>query len=97
MDLQLVEDAGGERELRGRGAVDHHVLLARGLLGLAERRLDVGHVGDERPRPNVEAALSWIVRSFRAPYTCPWQPKDGGHSGQNEPHLPSALGTKTAS
>ena len=31
MDLELVEDAGGERELRGSGAVDQDVLVARGL------------------------------------------------------------------
>ncbi len=34
MDLELVEDAGGERELRDRGAVDQHVLVARRPLGL---------------------------------------------------------------
>ena len=28
MDLELVEDAGSERELRGCGAVDQHVLVA---------------------------------------------------------------------
>ena len=29
MDLELVEHAGGERDLRGSGAVDQHVLVAR--------------------------------------------------------------------
>src|SRR5919107_1556181 len=55
MDLELVEDAGGERELRGCGAVDQHVLLARGPPGLRHRGLDVAHVGDERPSLDVDA------------------------------------------
>ena len=38
MDLELVEDAGGECELRGSGAVDQHVLVARSLLGLGSSR-----------------------------------------------------------
>jgi hypothetical protein len=33
MKLELVEDAGGECELRGCGAVDKHVLVARSVLG----------------------------------------------------------------
>jgi hypothetical protein len=32
MEFELVEDAGSERKLRGPGAVDEHVLVARGLL-----------------------------------------------------------------
>jgi hypothetical protein len=32
IDLKLVKDAGSERELRGSGAVDQHVLVARSLL-----------------------------------------------------------------
>ena len=34
VDLELVEEAGSERELRDCGAVDQHVLVARGALGL---------------------------------------------------------------
>ena len=34
MELELVEDAGRERELGDAGAVDKHVLVARSLLGL---------------------------------------------------------------
>jgi hypothetical protein len=34
VDLELVEEAGRERELRDCGSVDKHVLLARRLLGL---------------------------------------------------------------
>ena len=33
MQLKLVEDAGSERELRHRGAVDQDVLVARDLFG----------------------------------------------------------------
>ena len=51
MDLDLVEDAGGERELRGSGAVDQHVLVARNLLGLGHRGPDVGHIVNQRPLP----------------------------------------------
>ena len=57
MDLELVEDAGGERELRDRGAVDQHVLVARRPLGLCHRGPDVVHIGDERPLPDVDAGL----------------------------------------
>ena len=49
MELELVEDAGGERELRDAGAVDEHVLVARGSLGLGHRGRDVVDVGDQRP------------------------------------------------
>jgi hypothetical protein len=51
MNLELVKDAGSERELRGSGAVDQHVLVARSLLGLGHRGPDVGHVGNQRPLP----------------------------------------------
>src|SRR5215203_1614601 len=51
MELDLVEDAGSERELRGSGAVDQHVLYARSLVGLGHRTRDVGHIGDQRPLP----------------------------------------------
>jgi hypothetical protein len=40
MELELVEQAGGERELRGRRAVDEHVPVARSLLGLGDRGLE---------------------------------------------------------
>src|SRR5919198_140806 len=49
VNLDLVEDAGGERELRGSGAVDEHLLVARSLLGRSHRLLDVAHVRDQRP------------------------------------------------
>jgi hypothetical protein len=44
-------DAGSECELRGSDAVDQHVLVARGPLGLGHRRPDVGHMGNQRPLP----------------------------------------------
>src|SRR5215218_3562374 len=53
MELDLVEDTGSERELRGSGAVDQHVLVARSLLGLSRRTRDVVHVGDQRPLPHI--------------------------------------------
>src|SRR5215218_7302158 len=49
MDFELVEDAGGKRELRGSGAVDQHVLAARSLPGLTHRSRDVVQVGNQRP------------------------------------------------
>jgi hypothetical protein len=49
MDLELVEDAGSERELRGCGAVDQHVLVARSRLRLGHRGLDVVQIRDQRP------------------------------------------------
>ena len=57
MDLELVEKAGGERELCDRGAVDQHVPVAGRLLGLGDRGADVAHVGDERPVSDVDAGL----------------------------------------
>src|SRR5215203_2142464 len=51
MDLEFVEDAGSECELRGAGTVDQHVLVAGSLLGLGHRGSDVGHVAYQRPRP----------------------------------------------
>src|SRR5215208_6317715 len=58
MDLELVEDAGRERELRGCSALDQHVLVARSPLGLGHRGPDVLHIGDERPLPRVDAGLA---------------------------------------
>jgi hypothetical protein len=52
MDLELVEDARRECQLRGSGAMDQHVLVARGLLGLGHRGPDVAQVGDQRPLPH---------------------------------------------
>ena len=49
VELELVEDAGGEREPRDPGAVDEHVPVARGLLGPGHGGRDVVHVRDERP------------------------------------------------
>ena len=57
MDLELVEEAGGERELGGRCAVDQHVLVARGPLGLGHRGPDVVDIGHERPLAHVDAGL----------------------------------------
>jgi hypothetical protein len=37
VELELVEDAFSECELRGPGAVDQHVPVARSLLGLGHR------------------------------------------------------------
>jgi hypothetical protein len=52
MGLEFVEDAGGERESRGCGAVDQHVLLVRSPLGLGHRGRYVGHISDQRPSPH---------------------------------------------
>jgi hypothetical protein len=41
MDLELVQDAGSQRELRGSGTVDQHVLVPRSPLGLGHRGPDV--------------------------------------------------------
>jgi hypothetical protein len=49
MELELVEDAGSKCELRGSGAMDQDVLVARGFLRLGHRGRDVVHVGDQRP------------------------------------------------
>src|SRR5918999_3320220 len=53
VELDLVEDSGGERELRGSGAVDQHVLVARSLLCLSHCGRDVVHIGDQRPLPQI--------------------------------------------
>ena len=58
VELELVEDAGGERELRDRGAVDQHVPVAGGALGLGHRGRDVVHIGDQRPLADVDAGLT---------------------------------------
>ena len=57
MELELVEDAGGKRELRDSGPVDQHVHVARSLLGVGHRSRDVVDVGDERPLRDVDAGL----------------------------------------
>src|SRR3954469_24715952 len=49
MDLELVEDAGGQRELRGSCAVNENVPVARCSLCLGHGGSDVVYVGDERP------------------------------------------------
>src|SRR4051794_7582278 len=50
-ELELVEEARTQARLRQLGAVDEHVPVACGLLGLPHRALDsVGHVRDERRR-----------------------------------------------
>ena len=43
---------------RGAAAVDQHVLLARGPLGLAHRCRSVGHISDQRPLGDVDAGLT---------------------------------------
>ena len=58
MYLELVEDAGSERELRGSGAVDQNVLVTRSLLGLRHRGPDVGRVGNQRQLPRLAAGLT---------------------------------------
>ena len=50
MDLELVEQAGRERELCDRCAMDQDVFVARGPLGFADRALDVGYVHDPMAR-----------------------------------------------
>ena len=57
VELELVEDAGGQSELRGCGAVDQHVLVARRVLGLSHRARHVIHVCDQRPLADVDAGL----------------------------------------
>ncbi len=52
------ETGVGERELRGSGAVNQHVLVARSLLGLGHRGPDVGHIGDQRPLPHFAVGLA---------------------------------------
>ena len=58
MDLELVEDAGSECELRGSGAVDKHVLVARSLLCLGHHGPDVVHVGNQRPLPQIVGVVA---------------------------------------
>src|SRR5215207_2917098 len=58
MDLELVENAGSERELCGSGAVDQHVVVARSLPGLGHRGPDVVHIGDQRPLSHLAAGLT---------------------------------------
>src|ERR1039458_4666832 len=55
MDLELVQEASGKRKLRRCRAVDQHVLVARGPLGLAHRDPDIAHIGDERPLADIDA------------------------------------------
>jgi hypothetical protein len=58
MDLELVKDAGSERELRCSGAVDQHVLVAGSPLGLGHR----GHnVVDDRAVDAGQAARDGLV------------------------------------
>lgn len=49
MEFELVEDAGSEHQPCGPGALDEHVVVARGLLGLGHGLLDVAHIGNQRP------------------------------------------------
>ena len=61
VDLDLVEDAGGQRQLGDAGAVDEDVLVAGGLLGAGHRGGEVVDVGDERPLRRVGGRL-WRLR-----------------------------------
>jgi hypothetical protein len=58
VDLDLVEDAGRQRELGDPGAVDQHVLVTCGALGLGHRGRDVVRVGDQRPPAGVCVGLA---------------------------------------
>jgi hypothetical protein len=58
MDLELVEEAGHDGELRDSGALDKHVPEVRGPLGLGQRDRDVIHVGDVRPVADIDAGLT---------------------------------------
>jgi hypothetical protein len=61
------ETGVGERELRGSGAVDQDVLVARSLLGLGHRGPDVGHIGDRRPLPHFAVGLAAAEDEDRHP------------------------------
>ena len=76
----LVEDAGGQCELCGPGAVHEHVLVARGLLGLAHRGRHVGHVGDQRPVGSVSAPAAGEDEDRHAVVVVA-APTVGGHEG----------------
>ena len=54
VELEFIEEAGGERALGGCGAVDQHVLLARGALGLGDRAVEIVHIGDQRPLAHID-------------------------------------------
>src|SRR6266704_370114 len=49
VELQLVKDAGGKRQLSRDGPVDEYVLLAGRVLGQVHRALDVAHVSHRGP------------------------------------------------
>src|SRR4051812_31052429 len=53
--LQLVQDAGRQSEPRDAGAVDEHVLVARGVLGPGHCGADVVDICDQRPLGYVDA------------------------------------------
>ena len=56
--IELVEEAGSERELRGRGTVNQYVLLGRSALGLGHCGRDVVDIGHEWPVADVDARLA---------------------------------------
>jgi hypothetical protein len=58
MELELVEDAGGECELRDCRAMDQHVAVARSLLGSSHRSSNVVQVGDQRPLPQLGGVVA---------------------------------------
>jgi hypothetical protein len=73
MDPELVEDAGSECELRGSGAVDQHVLVARGPLGLGHRRPDVGTWVNQRPLPlSLSGSRAMSGRLLSGAYPLRW-------------------------
>ena len=57
MDLKFVKETGCEHELRDRGPVDEHFLLARGSCGLGHCGSEVVDVGDQRPLARVDAGF----------------------------------------
>src|SRR5919198_1938055 len=65
VELELVEDARGQRELGDRGAMHEDVLPVRALLGAGHGGRDVVHIGDQRPRADVDAGLPAAVDEDR--------------------------------
>lgn len=55
MQVELVEDASRQGEPRDSRSVNQHVVLARRLLGVSHRCLDVAHTRDERPMRDIDA------------------------------------------
>src|SRR5215204_1081245 len=86
VDLDFVEDAGGERELRGGGAVDQHVLVAGRLLGLGHRGGDVRQIGDQRPVVHLAVGLMAAEDEDRHAVVVVTAPATGGLEGPAAGH-----------